>query len=135
MVDSDGEAVANPQVQATNRSTKAVYKTAGSEKGQYTLAMLPPGAYDVSINVPGFNAYNKQNLSVSATEPLRLDIRLLEYQLGTLGDGREFRAQLISPHARHPGQLREPRTANPTSRASGSRKDGGRGQARASAVG
>jgi len=110
VVDSDGEAVANPQVQATNRSTKAVYKTAGSEKGQYTLAMLPPGAYDVSINVPGFNAYNKQNLSVSATEPLRLDIRLLEYQLGTLGDGREFRAQLISPHAAPSGQT--PRTAD-----------------------
>jgi hypothetical protein len=33
VVDSDGEAVANAQVQATNRSTKAVYKIAGSEMG------------------------------------------------------------------------------------------------------
>jgi hypothetical protein len=110
LVDSDGEAVANAQVQATNRSTKAVYKTAGSEEGRYTLAMLPPGVYDVSINVPGFNTYNKQSLSVSATEPLRLDVRLLEYQLGTLGDGREFRAQLISPHAAPAGPT--PRTAD-----------------------
>jgi hypothetical protein len=108
VVDSDGEAVANAQVQVTNRSTKTVYKAAGSEKGQYTLATLPAGVYDVSVTVPGFNAYNKQNVSVGANEALRLDIRLLEYQLGTLGDGREFRAQLISPHAAPTGPT--PRT-------------------------
>jgi hypothetical protein len=110
VVDSDGEAVANAQVQATHRSTKTVYKAAGSEKGHYTLAPLPPGTYDVSIIAPGFNAYNRQNVSVGTTEPLRLDVRLLEYQLGTLGDGREFRAQLITPHAAPFGPT--PRTAD-----------------------
>jgi len=98
VVDSDGEAVTNAQIQAASRTTKAVYKAAGSEKGHYSLATLPPGTYDVSITALGFNAYNKPNVSISATEPLRLDVRLLEYQLGTLGDGREFRVQLISPH-------------------------------------
>jgi Carboxypeptidase regulatory-like domain len=110
VVDSDGEPVANPQVQATERSTKAVYKTAGSDQGHYTLATLPPGAYDISITAPGFNAYNRQNVSVATTEPLRMDIRLLEYQLGTLGDGREFRVQLTSPHAAPAGPT--PRTAD-----------------------
>src|ERR1700684_1966314 len=52
VVDSDGEAVVNAQVQATNRSTKTVYKIAGSEKGHYTLPALPPGAYDVTVNAP-----------------------------------------------------------------------------------
>jgi hypothetical protein len=98
VVDSDGAAVANVQVQFTNRSSKMVYKTAGSKKGNYTLAALPPGAYDVSINAPGFYPNNRQNVSVDEREPLRLDVRLLEYQLGTLGDGREFRAQLTTPH-------------------------------------
>src|SRR5271155_1437632 len=79
VVASDGEPVANAQIQATNRSTKMVYKTAGSEKGHYTLATLPPGAYDVSVTAPGFNAYNRQNISVGATEPQRLDAHLLEY--------------------------------------------------------
>jgi len=110
VVDSDGEAVANAQVQATNRGTKTVYKAAGSEKGHFTLAMLPPGTYDVSINAPGFNPYSRQNVSVGAREPLRLDVRLLEYQLGTLGDGREFRVQLTSPHAAPTGPA--PRTAD-----------------------
>ena len=87
-----------------------VYKAAGSEHGHYTLAMLPAGTYDVSIIAPGFNAKNQQNVSVGATEPLRLDVRLLEYQLGTLGDGREFRVQLTSPHQAPAGPT--PRTAD-----------------------
>jgi len=110
VVDPDGEAVVNAQVQATNRSTKTVYKTVGSEKGRYSLATLPPGTYDVSINAPGFSAYNQQNVSVGATEPLRLDVHLLEFQLGTLGDGREFRVQLTSPHPAPSGPT--PRTAD-----------------------
>jgi hypothetical protein len=32
VVDSNGEAVANAQVQATDKTTKTVYKTAGSDK-------------------------------------------------------------------------------------------------------
>ncbi len=71
---------------------------------------LPPGTYDVSINAPGFYPNNRQNVSVGETAPLRLDVRLLEYQLGTLGDGREFRVQLTSPHAAPSGPT--PRTAD-----------------------
>jgi hypothetical protein len=108
VVDSDGDAVANAQVQATSKSTKAVYKTAGSLQGNYTLATLPPGAYEVSINAPGFYPKN-QTVSVVPAEPLRLDFHLLEYQLGTLGDGREFRVQLTSPHTAPSGPT--PRTA------------------------
>src|ERR1700722_13722588 len=110
VVDSDGDAVANAQIQATNRSTKMVYKTVGSTQGHYTLGTLPEGAYDLSITAPGFNAHSQQNVSVGAKEPLRLDVHLLEYQLGTLGDGREFRVQLTSPHPAPAGPT--PRTAD-----------------------
>src|ERR1700728_191424 len=82
VVDSDSQPVANAQIQATNRSTKAVYKAASSDQGHYTLPTLPEGAYDLSITAPGFNAYNRPNVSIGATEPLRFDVRLLEYQLG-----------------------------------------------------
>src|ERR1700722_2431729 len=108
--DSDGEAVANAQVQATNRSTQAIYKTAATDQGRYTLSKLPPGTYDVAVSAPGFYPTNRQNVSLGPTEPLRLDVRLLEYQLGTLGDGREFRVQLTSPHAAPSGP--SPRTAD-----------------------
>lgn len=108
-VDADGTAVVNTQVQAVNTVTKSVYKTAGSANGQFTISGLPAGNYDVTIVAPGFYAINKA-VTVDAIEPARLDVHLLEYQLGTLGDGREFRIQLTSPHAAPSGEA--PRTAD-----------------------
>ena len=92
------------------RAQKRFTRPPVPSQGHYTLATLPPGTYDVSINAPGFYPNNQQNVSVGATEPLRLDVHLLEYQLGTLGDGREFRVQLTSPHPAPSGPT--PRTAD-----------------------
>ncbi len=108
VVDSDAQAVPNVQVQATNKITKSVYKASGSDQGHFTLRALPPGDYNLSITAAGFNAFNRA--VTVAGELLHLDIRLLEYQLGTLGDGREFRIQLTSPHPAPSGPA--PRTAD-----------------------
>jgi hypothetical protein len=105
-----GEAVAKAPVQATNASTHAVYKAASSEKGLYTLAQLPPGAYDISVAVPGYNPYVQNNVTVAAAQTLPLDIHLIDYQFDTLGDGKEFRIDLTSPHPAPSGPT--PRTAN-----------------------
>jgi len=93
-----GDPVAGAPIQVTNRSTHTVYKAASSADGHYTLASLPAGAYDLSVAPPGYNAFAQQNVAVAAGQTLRLDIRLLDYQLDTLGDGREFRIELTSPH-------------------------------------
>jgi len=110
IVDSDGAGVASAQIQATNRNTKAIFKGTSSGNGQYSLTPLPAGLYDVSITAPGFYADSRQNLSVGGKEALHLNVRLLEYQLGTLGDGREFQAQRITPHPTASGPT--PRTAD-----------------------
>jgi len=94
-----GEAVANAPVQAINAATNAIYKTASSANGAYTLAQLPSGTYEVSVAAPGFNPYVQKNVTVAGAQTVRLDIHLTDYQLDTLGDGREFRVDLISPHA------------------------------------
>jgi hypothetical protein len=47
---------------------------------------------------------------VAAGQTLRLDIQLVDYQLNTLGDGRDFRISLLTPHATPTG--RAPRTAD-----------------------
>jgi hypothetical protein len=94
----DGDAVANAPIQAVNTRTNATFKAASSQTGGYTLAQLPAGTYNLSINLLGYNAYTQQNVSVAASQTSHLDIHLLDYQLGTLGDGREFRIDLLSPH-------------------------------------
>jgi hypothetical protein len=110
VLDLAGNTVANAPILATNRSTNAVYRAASSETGRYTLAQLPPGAYELSVAALGFDAYVKSDLIVAAGQTLRFDINLTDYQLGTLGDGREFRIALLSPHATPSGPT--PRTSD-----------------------
>lgn len=92
IVDPDNVAVPNAVIQAAG---SAVYKAAASKSGAYALA-VPPGKYDITISAPGFNPYNA-TVNVGAA-PLRLDIHMVEYQFGTLGDGREFQIDRTTPH-------------------------------------
>ena len=105
-----GEPVANIAVQAVNSATNAIYKAASSANGVYALAQLPSGTYEVSVTAQGFNPFVQKNITITAAQTLRLDIHLMDYQLDTLGDGREFRIDLTSPHATPPGPT--PRTAD-----------------------
>ena len=93
IVDPDNAPVPNAQIQATGAS---VYKASASKTGGYTLA-VPPGKYDIAVTAPGFTAYS-ETVTVGAAEPLRLDIHMVEFQFGTLGDGREFQIDRTTPH-------------------------------------
>jgi hypothetical protein len=56
--------------------------------GTYRLAGLPPGTYEVSAEFPPLLLPFKQdNVPLQAGQTLRLDIRLNDVQLNTLGDG------------------------------------------------
>jgi hypothetical protein len=117
VVDLSGDIVANAPVQATNVATKTRYEGASSDKGVYTIAQLPAGTYELSVVALGFNPFSQPNLTVSAGQTLRFNIRLTDYQLGTLGDGREFRVSLLTPHATPSGPA--PRTREGTPELSG----------------
>ncbi|HJT88948.1 MAG TPA: carboxypeptidase-like regulatory domain-containing protein [Bryobacteraceae bacterium] len=106
--DVSGEKVADVQIRAANRATGAVYHAASSPQGTYRLEPLPAGRYDLSVEAPGFNPYARKNIVVRAGQTLPLDIHLLDYQLNTLGDGREFRIDQVTPHATPSGPA--PRT-------------------------
>ena len=110
VVDLSGDPVADAPIQLTNLSTNVVFKTTSVKSGQYSLAQLPTGSYKLSVAAPGFDAFLQPSLTVAAAQTLRFDIHLSDYQLGTLGDGREFRIQLTSPHPTPPGPT--PRTAD-----------------------
>src|SRR5258706_3228402 len=109
VVELAGDAVAGAPIQAANATTKAVYKATSSDKGDYTLAQLPAGAYELSVAAPGFNPF-AQNVTLAAAQALRLDIHLFDFQLDTLGDGREFRVSQLTPHPTPSGPT--PRTAD-----------------------
>jgi hypothetical protein len=113
VVDLAGDPVAGAPIQATDVATKTVYTAASSVKGVYTLAQLPAGTYELSVSVPGFNPYTQQNVAIAAGQALRFDIHLFDFQLNTLGDGREFRISQITPHATLSGPTPRTREGKP----------------------
>ena len=98
VLDLPGKPVAKAPVQAKNVGTNTLYRAASSETGRYTLAQLPPGVYEVSVNVPEFSAYVQPNVAVVAAQTASLDIHLIDFQFDTLGDGREFKIDQTTPH-------------------------------------
>src|SRR5437016_12734012 len=76
IADPAGAVVANAAIEARNTGTGAVYPVASSATGNYTLAELPAGNYEISVTVPGFKKSVRQGLTVQVAQTLRLDIVL-----------------------------------------------------------
>ena len=76
IVDPTGAVVANASIQARNVATDQVYAATSTQTGNYTLVQLPPGSYELTVNVQGFKKYARQGLTLAPTQTLRLDISL-----------------------------------------------------------
>jgi hypothetical protein len=108
--DPVGGIVAGASVEAKNASTNMVYKSTSSKQGAYTLADLPAGSYDVSLNIPGVAPFALKNVAVTAGNTARVDIDLKEgSQLSTLGE--DPLAIAADQRRHHPPAGPTPRTA------------------------
>ena len=76
IADPAGAVVANASIQVRNVETDAVYVAASTATGNYTLAQLPTGTYEVSVSVLGFKKYIRKGLNVAVAQTLRIDIGL-----------------------------------------------------------
>ena len=76
VLDPTGAVVANAPLQAKNVETGVVYTGATSSTGNYTIAQLPVGTYELSVSVPGFKKYVRENLAVQVAQVLRIDATL-----------------------------------------------------------
>ncbi|HLK48824.1 MAG TPA: carboxypeptidase-like regulatory domain-containing protein, partial [Bryobacteraceae bacterium] len=74
--DPAGASVAGAIIEARNTETSVVYPVASSETGNYTLSQLPVGSYELTVNVPGFKRYLRQNLLVETAQTMRIDVLL-----------------------------------------------------------
>src|SRR5499426_396876 len=63
-------------IEAKNVQTGAVYQAGSSETGNYTLAQLPAGTYELSAGLPGFKKFVRSGVIVSVATVLRIDITL-----------------------------------------------------------
>jgi hypothetical protein len=106
-----GAIASNVTVQAKNTGSGNVYKAASSATGEYVLANLPPGTYDVSVNIPGLRGFDHKGVTVQAAKTFDLNIHLQEgTQLSTLGEDPLAIAEDQKRHAPPSGPT--PRTAD-----------------------
>ena len=68
--------VASAPIQAKNVDTGATFEAYSGETGLYRLNGLPPGTYELSINVPGAGTFVQPRIRAAAGTPVRFDIIL-----------------------------------------------------------
>ena len=64
IADPAGAVIATAPIEIRNVDNGAVYQTTSSETGNYTLPQLPAGTYEMTVTVPGFKKYVRQNIAV-----------------------------------------------------------------------
>jgi Carboxypeptidase regulatory-like domain/TonB dependent receptor len=74
--DLTGAVVASAEVTAASKSTAEQRQATSDNFGRYVLALLPPGAYRVSILAAGFKIQVFEEITVSITETTALDVNL-----------------------------------------------------------
>ena len=110
----NGAAIPKAPVQAKNLDTNETYKAISASDGSYNLT-LPAGGYEISVgNVAFFLPFHQSGVQVAAGQTTRLDIRLDDFQLNTLGDGGEQFAQVLAD---------KPTPSGPAPRASDGKPD------------
>ncbi len=73
ITDPAGAVVPNAPVEAKNVATDAVYPAAASGTGNYTIAQLPIGTYNLSVTVAGFKKYARTGIVIEAYAIDRVD--------------------------------------------------------------
>jgi hypothetical protein len=74
--DQTGAVIPGASITALNAETAAKYETVSTETGNFTLLQIPPGAYSVTVDLPGFKKYVRQGINVLVAQTLRIDVAL-----------------------------------------------------------
>jgi Carboxypeptidase regulatory-like domain len=76
VTDPAGAVVPNAPIEAKNVGTGAVYPAATSATGNYTIAQLPVGNYELTVTVAGFKKYIRTGITVEVAGIDRVDVGL-----------------------------------------------------------
>jgi hypothetical protein len=87
--DPNGAAVPGAKVTLANKDTGFTREFTTNEAGQYTLTLIPPGRYELSVEKAGFNIYRQTNIVLAVGQASSLNPRL---ELGAVSQTVEVEA-------------------------------------------
>ena len=76
ILDPSGAVITSASIEAKNVANGQVYTGASTQTGNYTLGQLPPGSYELNVNVQGFKRYIRTGLDLAPTQVMRIDVAL-----------------------------------------------------------
>ena len=74
--DPQGALIPAADISVSNPATGQLFKTASSEKGEWSLPALPPAAYKVSVSKTGFKTATIDNVVMNAGVPGTVNVKL-----------------------------------------------------------
>jgi hypothetical protein len=74
--DPTGSTIVDAPVVAKNVETATEYRAVTTATGNYTLALLPAGTYELSVAMTGFKKYVRPGIIVSVAQVTRIDVQL-----------------------------------------------------------
>jgi hypothetical protein len=76
VTDPAGAVITGAAVKAKNTATGVEYPAGTSNTGNYVLAQLPTGPYELTVSMSGFKTYVRTGITVIAAQTLRIDVAL-----------------------------------------------------------
>src|SRR6202011_276857 len=83
VTDPQGAVIAGATITVTSQATAQARTVTSDSSGQFTVGLLPPEVYKISITAPGFKTEQPAPVTVIVTETARTDAKLV------LGSGSE----------------------------------------------
>jgi len=74
--DPEGALVPGTKVIATNQGTGLKRETFTNDDGYYTIPLLPPGTYQVTVQKTGFKPISRSGITLQVEQVARLDFKL-----------------------------------------------------------
>jgi len=87
--DKSGAFVAGAKVTAQNLETQVAREATANESGIYTIPLLPPGRYKVTVQRDGFRQAVQDNVSLEVNQTVRLEFQL---EVGQVTESVEVKA-------------------------------------------
>jgi hypothetical protein len=117
VTDPSGQAIAAAKINVTNTNTSESRSVTANEVGAFNLLALQPGSYNLRVEHPGFKAYERRGVVVSANERVALgDIAMQIGEVTETVSVAAHAAQVQTDSSEHSAELTTSQLTNLTSR-------------------